>query len=312
VPPRMYPDRFRLPFLAGVLIAAAERRRPALGPWSPAVEAALTRSFDPELDEVRRSFLETFEDPAWFARVEQKIRDVALPRYLAEARRQTELEQRGWGLWRGGDLVSRIVWGLGGFALGIFLVKAPFIPIPTTWDLLAFAFLLGAPFVPDLQMALLRGRHRRALRAIVEDLGGGLSSGTVRGVIVGGPLAGVLPPRHFDAPLAFEELHALGASVGHGGVVAFDDHTSIRDLVQHVFAFGAYESCGRCTPCRLGARAIEDMVAGHAGVAWDAQRFEDIVSALEATSLCGHGTGLAEFAHSVLRHYGEELAACFT
>jgi len=166
----MYPDRFRLPFLAGVLIAAAERRRPALGPWSSAVEAELSRSFETELDEVRRSFLETFEDPGWFARVEEKLRQVALPRYLAEARRQTELEQRGWGLWRGGDLVSRIVWGLGGFALGIFLVKAPFVPIPTTWDLLAFALLLGAPFVPDLQISLHRRRHRLALEAIVRDL----------------------------------------------------------------------------------------------------------------------------------------------
>jgi NADH:ubiquinone oxidoreductase subunit F (NADH-binding) len=151
------------------------------------------------------------------------------------------------------------------------------------------------------------------IRRIVEELGGGLATGTVKGVIIGGPLAGILPPPHFDAPLAFEELGALGVSVGHGGIVAFDDHTSIRQLVQHVFSFGAYESCGRCTPCRLGARTIEDMVADAVGAAktlWDPERFEDIVSALRATSLCGHGTGLAEFAQSVLRHYREELAAC--
>ena len=153
------------------------------------------------------------------------------------------------------------------------------------------------------------------IRRIVEELGGGLATGTVKGVIIGGPLAGVVPPRHFDAPLAFEELGALGASVGHGGVVAFDDHTSIRELVHHVFSFGAYESCGRCTPCRLGAGAIEEMVGdaprGAEKIPRDAKRFEDIVSALRATSLCGHGTGLAEFALSVLRHYREELATCF-
>jgi hypothetical protein len=166
----MYPDRFRLPFLAGVLIAGAERRRPGLGPWSPAVEDQLRAAFHTELEDARRSFLETFDDPAWFARVQEKLEDVALPRYLAEAKRETALEQRGYGLWRGGDLLSRIVWGLGGFFLGVFLVKAPFIPIPTTWDLLAFGMLLGAPFIPDLQVALHRRRHRRALRAIVEDL----------------------------------------------------------------------------------------------------------------------------------------------
>ncbi|HZJ53969.1 MAG TPA: hypothetical protein VFD38_07500 [Myxococcaceae bacterium] len=166
----MYPDRFRLPFLSGVLIAAAERRRPGLGPWSPGVEEQLRRAFDSELEDVRRSFLESFDDPAWFGRVEEKIREIALPRYLVEARRETDLEQRGYGLWRGGDLLSRIVWGLGGFFLGVFLVKAPFIPIPTTWDLLAFGLLLLCPFIPDAQIALHRRRHRRALRAIVEDL----------------------------------------------------------------------------------------------------------------------------------------------
>jgi hypothetical protein len=166
----MYPDRFRLPFLSGVLIAAAERRRPGLGPWSPQVEQHLRQAFETELDDVRTSFLESFDDPTWFARVEEKIQEIALPRYLVEARRQTDLEQRGFGIWRGGDLVSRIVWGLGGFALGIFLVKAPFIPIPTSWDLLALAMLLLCPFIPDAQIALLKRRHRRSLQAVVEDL----------------------------------------------------------------------------------------------------------------------------------------------
>jgi formate dehydrogenase iron-sulfur subunit len=149
------------------------------------------------------------------------------------------------------------------------------------------------------------------VRRIVEDLGGGLATGAVRGVIIGGPLAGVLPPRHFDVPLAFEELAALGASVGHGGVVAFDEHTSLRELAHHVFSFGAWESCGRCTPCRLGAGLIADMLGEHPGrTPWDATRFGDIVSALHATSLCGHGTGLGEFARSLLRHYPGEVEAC--
>jgi NADH:ubiquinone oxidoreductase subunit F (NADH-binding) len=153
-----------------------------------------------------------------------------------------------------------------------------------------------------------------SIRTIVEDLGGGLATGPIRGIIIGGPLAGVLPPRHFDAPLAFEELRELGASVGHGGLVAFDDTTSLRELVHHVFSFGAYESCGRCTPCRLGARSIEDMARTGAGAQeteWNLGTFEKIVSALRATSLCGHGTGMAEFADSVLRYYREELLACF-
>ncbi|HUM13035.1 MAG TPA: hypothetical protein VLT82_18950 [Myxococcaceae bacterium] len=168
--PFMYPDRFRLPFLTGVLIAAAERRRPGLGPWSFQVEEQLRQAFDSELEDVRRSFLESFDDPGWFARVEEKIEEIALPRYLVEAKRETDLEQRGYGLWRGGDLLSRVVLALGGLCVGAFLVKAPFIPIPTTWDLLIFAMGLAAPLLPDLQIALHRRRHRRALQAIVEDL----------------------------------------------------------------------------------------------------------------------------------------------
>lgn len=152
------------------------------------------------------------------------------------------------------------------------------------------------------------------VRAVVEELGGGLRTGPLKGVLIGGPLAGVLPPHLLDTPLGFEELKAVGASVGHGGVVAFDTHTPIAALVHHVFSFGAYESCGKCTPCRLGARHVEQLFARvlEAGPVPGADGWEDVVEALRLTSLCGHGTGLGEFAQSVLRYYREEVEACFT
>lgn len=154
------------------------------------------------------------------------------------------------------------------------------------------------------------------LREIVEDCGGGLREGsTMAGLIIGGPLAGVVPPTLLDTPFGFDELRAIGASVGHGGMVAFDQRTSIAQLVHHVFAFGAYESCGKCTPCRLGCGAIERMfkAAVGDGPVIDAahQRFVEIVEALRLTSLCGFGTGLAEFAQSIMRHYDRELRTCF-
>jgi NADH:ubiquinone oxidoreductase subunit F (NADH-binding) len=154
------------------------------------------------------------------------------------------------------------------------------------------------------------------VRQIVEELGGGLRDGAaIRAVMIGGPLAGVIPPHLLDTPFGFEELHAIGAGVGHGGIVAFDEHTSIPELVEHVFSFGAYESCGKCTPCRLGARKIEEIFerivsAGSAPPANFAE-FEQLVTALKWTSLCGHGGGLGEFAESVLRYYRDELASCF-
>ena len=152
------------------------------------------------------------------------------------------------------------------------------------------------------------------VRKLVEEIGGGLTSGTLRGLMIGGPLAGVIPPHLLETPLGFDELRAIGASVGHGGVIAFDDHTSIAELVRHVFSFGAYESCGKCTPCRLGATRIEEIFTriGASNPATKSERIEwrEIVIALKLASLCGLGTGLAEFAESILRYYGEELQPC--
>ena len=65
------------------------------------------------------------------------------------------------------------------------------------------------------------------VRHIVEEIGGGLRTGALKGVIIGGPLAGIIPPDLLDTPFGFEELAAIGASVGHGGVIAFDERTSI-------------------------------------------------------------------------------------
>jgi formate dehydrogenase iron-sulfur subunit len=153
------------------------------------------------------------------------------------------------------------------------------------------------------------------VRQIVDELGGGLVSGRLKGVIIGGPLAGVIPPSLLDTALGFDELQAIGASVGHGGVVAFDDRTSVADLIHHVFDFGAFESCGKCTPCRLGTRRVEQifrgiMIEGHAPASSRGE-WASLIHALAQASLCGHGTGLADFASSIERHYGSELAACF-
>jgi formate dehydrogenase iron-sulfur subunit len=154
-----------------------------------------------------------------------------------------------------------------------------------------------------------------SVRHIVEELGGGLRTGKLKGVIIGGPLAGIIPPHLLDTPFGFEELHAIGASVGHGGVVAFDEHTSIAALMHHVFSFGAYESCGKCTPCRLGSRYLEQVFAetvrNGAANYWEEKDCERVVSALKLSSLCGFGTGLAEFSESALRHYGKELELCW-
>lgn len=151
------------------------------------------------------------------------------------------------------------------------------------------------------------------LRHIVEELGGGLRRGRLLGLMVGGPLAGLAPPALLDTPLGYEEMQAIGCAVGHGGVIAFADDTTIPQLVAEVFRFGALESCGKCTPCHLGSPELARMFQAAAdGAKVDAARWHALIDALAATSLCGHGRGLAEFAQAIERHYAKELAQCFT
>lgn len=151
------------------------------------------------------------------------------------------------------------------------------------------------------------------LREIVEGLGGGIERGAMRGLMIGGPLAGLIPPSLFDTRFGYEELHAIDAAVGHGGVIAFATDTSIADIAREVFRFGASESCGKCTPCHLGSpvlqRGFEAAAAGRTPLVSHTD-YVDLVAALEAASLCGHGRGLAEFARSLERHFAEELRAC--
>ena len=154
-----------------------------------------------------------------------------------------------------------------------------------------------------------------SLREIVNEIGGGLRCGALHGLMIGGPLAGVIPPTELETQFGFDELEAIGASVGHGGIVAFDERTTIAELVYHVFRFAAYESCGNCTPCRLGARRIEQMfcrmLAGQSGSSLDKAAWQEIIVALKLASLCGLGIGLAKFAESIMRHYALELDRCF-
>ena len=136
---------------------------------------------------------------------------------------------------------------------------------------------------------------------IVDGLGGGLDAGALRGVLVGGPLAGILPPHLLDTPLGFEELRAVGAEVGHGGIVAFDERTRRSpSSCTTCSAFGAYESCGKCTPCRVGAGsrgALRRRARGRPARRGP-RRGSGATSSTRwrSASLCGHGTGLAAFA----------------
>lgn len=166
----MYSERFSLPFLASLLIAAAERRRPGLGPWTPQVRAELESVFRAELVEVKARFFELFDDKPYWEKLERNLMEVCFARYCTEAERQTRLEQNDYGIWRGGDLIARGVYAIVGLVVGIILVKVPWIPIPETWDLLIVALMILSPFLPDAQVWLAQRRFQKRVAAIVDDM----------------------------------------------------------------------------------------------------------------------------------------------
>lgn len=152
------------------------------------------------------------------------------------------------------------------------------------------------------------------LREILYDIGGGLKTGDIKTVIIGGPLAGAIRPNEFDTPFGIDELAAINAAVGHGGIVGFDNNTRMIELLAHIFTFGAVESCGKCTPCRVGTRIAEQyfrrIAKGEHLELGERDELRAILSALRKTSLCGHGTGLGDVAQSILSKFTEEVPLC--
>ncbi|MCI4679700.1 formate dehydrogenase [Rhodoblastus acidophilus] len=131
------------------------------------------------------------------------------------------------------------------------------------------------------------------LREIIEDFGGGTASGRpIRAVQVGGPLGAYLSEKELDLPLDYETLAANRALLGHGGVVVFDDSVDMAKMARFAFHFCAKESCGKCTPCRIGAVRGEEMmtkiIAGR-DVEANIALVRDLCEVMTDGSLCAHG-----------------------
>ena len=128
---------------------------------------------------------------------------------------------------------------------------------------------------------------------IVNGFGGGTRSGRpVRTIQIGGPLGAYLKPEEFDTPLTYEAIAELGAGIGHGGIVVFDDAVDLARQAHYAFEFCEVESCGKCTPCRLGSvRGKETMAAIIEGREVDSKLtiIEDLCEVMETASLCQMG-----------------------
>lgn len=149
------------------------------------------------------------------------------------------------------------------------------------------------------------------LRSLLFDLGGGSRSGRpLHAVQVGGPLGAYLPESQWDVPLTYEDLAALGGVLGHGGVVAFDDTVDMQAQARFAMEFCVHESCGKCTPCRIGStRGVEviDKIANGIEVEDNLELLESLCDTMQYGSLCAMG-GMTPFpVMSAVRHFPEHF-----
>ncbi|EJM74596.1 NADH:ubiquinone oxidoreductase, NADH-binding (51 kD) subunit [Pseudomonas sp. GM49] len=148
------------------------------------------------------------------------------------------------------------------------------------------------------------------LRELVEDYGGGTASGRpLKAAQVGGPLGAWVPPSQFDTPLDYEAFAAIGAMLGHGGVVVADDTLDMAHMARFAMEFCAEESCGKCTPCRIGStrgvEVIDRLLAAPDASGRDEQVIilKDLCDTLQYGSLCALG-GMVSFpVASALKHF---------
>lgn len=136
------------------------------------------------------------------------------------------------------------------------------------------------------------------LRRVLEEGGGGPADGFGwRMALIGGPMGRVLPERLFDTPMSYEALPGLG----HAGVVVLDERVTARELAEHLFEFARAESCGSCTPCRVGSARLAEIR--------DASSMRRLLDTMETGSLCGFGQGVPRPIRDLLEHFGDEVFA---
>jgi len=149
------------------------------------------------------------------------------------------------------------------------------------------------------------------LREVVEDFGGGTRSGRpFRAVQVGGPLGAYFPESLLDTPLDYEAFAALGGLLGHGGIVVFDDSVHLAEQARFAFEFCVKESCGKCTPCRIGStRGVETVDRIMAGIERDKniEVLTDLCEVMTDGSLCAMGGLTPVPVMSALTHFPEDF-----
>jgi NADH-quinone oxidoreductase subunit F len=152
------------------------------------------------------------------------------------------------------------------------------------------------------------------LKTVIEDLGGGFRS-PVKALQIGGPLGGVVPVEKIgELTLDFESFSQAGFLLGHASVVSIPEDFPMIRYIAHLLDFAAYESCGKCFPCRLGTKRGHEMTQKAMEGSYEIDRalFNDLLTTLEAGSLCAHGGGIPLPIRNILQYFKPEIDVYFT
>ncbi len=148
------------------------------------------------------------------------------------------------------------------------------------------------------------------LREIIYDIGGGIPNGRgFKAAQTGGPSGGCIPTEHLDTPIDYESLKQIGSMMGSGGLIVMDDTKCMVNLAKFYLTFTVDESCGKCTPCRIGTKRmlelLEKITKGD-GTIEDVQKLEELANNIPKTAVCGLGQSAPNPVLSTLKYFREE------
>ncbi|MCC8192428.1 MAG: NADH-quinone oxidoreductase subunit NuoF [Ruminococcus sp.] len=151
------------------------------------------------------------------------------------------------------------------------------------------------------------------LRTVIEEIGGGIPNGKkFKAAQTGGPSGGCIPAEHYDVPIDYDNLIAIGSMMGSGGLIVMDEDNCMVDIAKFFLAFTVDESCGKCTPCRLGTKRLYEMldkITKGQGTLEDLNKIEELCYYIKANSLCGLGQTAPNPVLSTLRYFRNEYVA---
>ena len=151
------------------------------------------------------------------------------------------------------------------------------------------------------------------LREVIEEIGGGIPNGKkFKAAQTGGPSGGCIPAEHFDIPIDYDNLISIGSMMGSGGLIVMDEDDCMVDIAKFFLEFTVEESCGKCTPCRIGTKRmleILDKITKGTAVMEDIDKMEELCYYIKENSLCGLGQTAPNPVLSTLRYFRSEYEA---